>query len=167
MPKPVCPLTWPLSVFSPHPPSQPVIEPGARVKFPARLDLGGQALPPSLPCGQLGPQPGLPVRCALPQADTGRTASAGPGVRASSTKVARLQQSALRALPRLILPVTHGGVAGDPPETILQTGGSETRSPALRSRGRAPTQLPPTEKLSSPCVILNPNDFQVRVAYNS
>lgn len=87
MPKQVCPLTWPLRVFSPpHPPSQSETEPSApesepRVKFPARLDLGGQTLPPSIPCGQLCQELGLPVRCALPRVDAGRAASAGPGSR--------------------------------------------------------------------------------------
>ena len=39
--------------------------------------MGSQALPPSLPCGQLSPQHGLLVRPA--RADAGRAASAGPG----------------------------------------------------------------------------------------
>lgn len=63
--------TRPPSVFSPRSPSQRVAEPGTprsepRVKFPAGLDWGGQTLPPSLPCGQLGgpPRPDRSVRPA-------------------------------------------------------------------------------------------------------
>ena len=97
--------TRPPSVFSLRPPSRRVAEPGTprsepRVKFPAGLDRGGQTLPPSLPCGQLGgpPRPDRSVRPA-----SGRMRGAQPlrvpGARASLRKVAGLQPSAPRALP--------------------------------------------------------------------